>query len=208
MLFLFAEGLIEKARREFARFLSKCLHVERTCTRKNEKGIFIFLFFFTGLSLVKERKGNGKARRYSSEISRRNLGIFLSPWSSKNPDNFTARTIYGSVFVAKLLSLQLTFSRATENVSGRSWLLAVVKIAIEHAPEPRRRVAVESTARIRIVQSHSSHAFTSLLVSRATLCCQRYKFPCAWKFTLRSTFILFRLLSRKSGKRSLLLLRD
>lgn len=145
MLFLFRER--SSARREFARFLPKCWHVGRTRReRKNEKA-FLFSLVVPAKNGAKRERQSAKILVAASEISRGNLGISLSSWSSKNPDNFTARTIYGRVSVTAPLPppppplVQLTFSRAMENVSGRSWLLAVVRVAIEHAHEPRRRVA-------------------------------------------------------------------
>lgn len=209
---------VSSARREFARFLAEMLARRKDYTRRREKGES-FLFFPVRSGKEWREKGMVKredTRTAPSEISRGNLGISLSSWSSKNPDNFTARTIYGrvSVTVAKPLlppSLlaplaQLTFSCAMENVSGRSWLLAVVRVAIEHAHEPRRSVAFCSEIDCtRVYICVCSSLLTSLslsLSSRAPLRCQRYKFSRAWKFTLRSTFVSFaRWLSRGSRGR-------
>lgn len=73
---------VSSARREFARFLPKCSHVGRTCTRKNEKGI---LLIFPHRSDVKERKGNGKARRYSKHRAKYREEILEFPCHREVP---------------------------------------------------------------------------------------------------------------------------
>ena len=126
---------------------------------------------------------------------RRNLGISLSPWSSKNPDNFTARTraIYGRVYVtvAELLSLQLTFFPHDENISGKRRLLYVFRsnMLLNRVIVLYYFVAELTACTCTRVQISFRTRAPAVLFSCATcpaLSCQRYKFLCALR--LRSTF--------------------
>ena len=142
--------------------------------------------------MVREWNGIGEAPWAKL---RRNLGISLSPWSSKNPDNFTARTraIYGRVYVtvAELLSLQLTFFPHDENISGKRRLLYVFRsnMLLNRVIVLYYFVAELTVCTCTRVQISFRTRAPAVLFPCATcpaLSCQRYKFLCALR--LRSTF--------------------
>lgn len=138
-------------------------------------------------------------RRYSKHRakSRGNRGISSSSRSSKNPDNFTAKTraIYGRVFVAvaELLSRAYVPLRDDAN-SGRSWLLAKISLYVFRSnidPRVLRRLTFRGKIECAFTYVRSSlrtRAVTPLVFERTllpffylslSLSRQRYKFPCA-----------------------------